>query len=76
MSFLQADSMVYQTEKQLKDLGDKVPADVKSKIEASLQSLRDAIAKDDTAAMKSGVESLRQETMAMGQAIYDQVCRA
>ena len=65
--------MVYQTEKQLKDLGDKVPAESKTKIEAGLQSLRDAIAKDDTAAMKSGVESLREETMAMGQAIYSQV---
>ena len=65
--------MIYQTEKQLKDLGDKVPADAKSKIEAGMQSLRDAIAKDDLAAMKSGIESLRQETMAMGQAIYSQV---
>ena len=70
---VQADSMLYQTEKQLKEFGDKVPADVKSKIEAGLQTLRDAVSKDDTEAMLKGIDSLRQETMAMGQAMYSQV---
>ena len=65
--------MVYQTEKQLKEFGEKVPAEVKSKIEGSLQTLRDAIAKDDTEAMTKGIEALRTETMAMGQAMYGQV---
>lgn len=66
----QADSLVYQTEKQIKELGDKVPAEVKSKVEASVNSLKEASAKDDTDAMKAAIESLRTETMAMGQAMY------
>ena len=67
--------MVYQTEKQLKEFGEKVPADVKSKIESGLQTLKDAIAKDDTEAMTKGIDALRQDTMAMGQAMYSQVGR-
>lgn len=39
----QADSVVYQTEKQLKELGDKVPALVKQKVESKLKELKDAI---------------------------------
>lgn len=61
---------MYQTEKQIKELGDKVPAEVKSKVEASVNSLKEASAKDDTDAMKAAIESLRTETMAMGQAMY------
>merc|ERR1712216_829467 len=40
----QADSMVYQTEKQLTELGDKVPAEMKTKVEGKLTELKDAIA--------------------------------
>ena len=69
----QADSMVYQTEKQLKEFGEKVPADVKSKIESGLQTLKDAISKEDTDAMTKAIDALRQDTMAMGQAMYSQV---
>ena len=71
---VQADSLVYQTEKQLKELGDKVPADVKSKVEASVSALRDASAKDDIAGIKSAIETLRTDTMAMGEAMYKVSC--
>ena len=47
MCCAQADSLVYQTEKQVKELGDKVPADVKSKVEASVATLKEASAKDE-----------------------------
>ena len=69
---LQADSAAYQAEKQLKEFGDKVPADVKSKVEAKITSVRDAISKDDTELMKSEMEALQQEMMGVGQAVYSQ----
>ncbi|VAI14752.1 unnamed protein product [Triticum turgidum subsp. durum] len=49
----QADSVVYQTEKQLKELGDKVPAPVKEKVDVKLQELKDAIAGGSTQSMKT-----------------------
>ena len=68
----QADSMAYQVPKTIKELGDKVPADVKAKVEAKLKELQDAIASDNTATMKAAMESLNQEVMAMGQSVYQQ----
>merc|ERR1719230_1505865 len=68
----QADSTAYQTEKQLTELGDKVPQDIKAKVEAKLKDLKDAIASDSTEAMKTAQEALQQEVMAMGQSVYSQ----
>ena len=66
----QGDSMAYQTTKQLKELGDKVPADLKAKVEAKLKELQDAIASDNTEAIKKAMEALNAEVMAMGSAVY------
>eukprot|EP00192_Tetraselmis_astigmatica_P007786 CAMPEP_0117693386 /NCGR_PEP_ID=MMETSP0804-20121206/26852_1 /TAXON_ID=1074897 /ORGANISM="Tetraselmis astigmatica, Strain CCMP880" /LENGTH=791 /DNA_ID=CAMNT_0005506935 /DNA_START=74 /DNA_END=2449 /DNA_ORIENTATION=+ len=66
----QADSMVYQTEKQLTDLGDKVQEDMKKTIEGKVSELKDAIAADDVQGMKDKMEALQKEVMAMGQAMY------
>nr|ACT65562.1 70 kDa heat shock protein [Triticum aestivum] len=68
----QADSVVYQTEKQLKELGDKVPAPVKEKVDVKLQELKDAIAGGSTQNMKTAMEALNQEVMQIGQAMYNQ----
>merc|ERR1719181_2549857 len=68
----QADSTAYQTEKQITELGDKVPQDVKAKVEAKLKDLKDAIASESTEAMKTTQEALQQEVMAMGQSMYSQ----
>jgi len=68
----QADSVVYQTEKQLKELGDKVPAPVKEKVDVKLQELKDAIADGSTQSMKTAMEALNQEVMQIGQAMYNQ----
>merc|ERR1719440_938450 len=65
-----ADSMCYQTEKQMTELGDKIPEDVKEKVNAKLADLRAAIEADDIAGMKEKQEALQQEVMAMGQAMY------
>ncbi|KAK8637055.1 hypothetical protein V6N13_064485 [Hibiscus sabdariffa] len=68
----QADSVVYQTEKQLKELGDKVPGPVKEKVEAKLQELRDAISGGSTQGMKDAMAALNQEVMQLGQSLYNQ----
>lgn len=65
-----ADSMVYQADKQLKEFGDKVPAELKTKVEAAQATLKEAVAKDDVAGMKAGMEALQAEVMAIGQAVY------
>jgi len=68
----QADSMVYQTEKQLGELADKIPEDVKTKVEAKVGELKEAIAADDLEKMKTAQEALQTEVMAMGQSMYSQ----
>jgi L1 cell adhesion molecule like protein len=65
-----ADSMCYQTEKQLEELGDKIPEDTKESVKGKVAELRAAIEADDIAAMKEKQEALQQEVMAMGQAMY------
>jgi len=67
-----ADSLVYQTEKQLKDLGDKVPADVKQPVEEAIEKLKKDIERDDTEAMKADTKALEEKLMAIGQAVYQQ----
>lgn len=68
----QADSVVYQTEKQLKELGDKVPGPVKEKVEAKLGELKDAIAAGSTQPIKDAMAALNQEVMQLGQSLYNQ----
>lgn len=68
----QADSVVYQTEKQLKELGDKVPGPVKEKVEAKLGELKDAISGGSTQAIKDAIAALNQEVMQLGQSLYNQ----
>ncbi|GFH25759.1 uncharacterized protein HaLaN_23771, partial [Haematococcus lacustris] len=58
----QAESLVYQTEKQLKEFDEKLPADVKASIEGKLKDVRDAVASEDTGRMKSSMDALQQET--------------
>ena len=67
-----ADSMVYQIERQLKEHGDKVPAEVKSQLEGKLNALKEAVKSDNTEAMKSGMKELEELAMKMGEAIYAQ----
>uniref|UniRef100_A0A7N0VCK5 Heat shock protein 70 n=1 Tax=Kalanchoe fedtschenkoi TaxID=63787 RepID=A0A7N0VCK5_KALFE len=68
----QADSAVYQTEKQLKELGVKVPAPVKEKVEAKLGELKEAIASGSTQTIKHAIAALNQEVMQLGQSLYNQ----
>lgn len=68
----QADSMIFQTENQLKDLGDKIPADRKAPIEAALQKLRDAHKSADTAAIDAAVAELNAAWQAASAQMYQQ----
>ncbi len=64
--------MVYQLEKQLKELGDKAPADVKSGLEAKLAKLKDEIKADNTEGMKAQMKEIEELAMKLGEAVYAQ----
>jgi len=67
-----ADSMVYQTEKQLKELGDKVPADVKQPVQEKIDQLKKQVEANDTEAMKATMQQLEELLMKIGQSVYQQ----
>ena len=67
----QADSMIFQTEKQLKDLGDKLPADKRSQIEAALGKLKDAHKAQDLAAIDTAIAELNNVFQAASQDLYN-----
>ena len=66
----QADSMIFQTEKQLKELGDKLPADKKAPIESSLERLKEAHKSQDIAAIDSAMEELNKAFHAASEEMY------
>ena len=68
----QADSMIFQTEKQLKDLGDKIPADKKAPIEAALNKLKEAHKAQDVAGCDAAMNELNAVFQAASQEMYNQ----
>ena len=68
----QAETLVYQAEKQLGELADKVDADSKAKVEDKRVKLKAAIEKDDFDSMKSLLEELQQELYTVGASVYQQ----
>jgi len=68
----QAETLVYQAEKQLGELGDKVDDDAKAKVEEKRVKLKEATEKDDFDSMKSLLEELQQELYALGASVYQQ----
>lgn len=66
----QGEQLVYQTEKFVKDNEDKVPADVKSEVEASVAELKEKLKGEDTAEIRSATEKLAAVSQKLGQAIY------
>ena len=63
---------IYQTEKRLKEIGDKVPASEKAAIEDALAALKRALESGDTAEIKAKNEALKQVAMKMGEELYKQ----
>ncbi len=68
----QADSMIFQTENQLKEIGDKIPADKKPAIEQALQQLKDAHKASDVAAIDTAIAALNNAWQEASQQMYSQ----
>ncbi|HMC40043.1 MAG TPA: molecular chaperone DnaK [Acidimicrobiales bacterium] len=71
-----ADSLVYQTEKMLKDQAASFSGDPKSKVESELSSLQDALAGSDLEAIKSATERLAVDVQELGKQLYEQAAAA
>lgn len=65
-----AESTVYQTEKMLKEQGDKVSADIKKDVEEKLEVVRKVKDAEDVATIKSALDALQQSVIKIGEAIY------
>ncbi len=68
----QADSLVYQAEKQISELGDKVPAADKTKAEELIKDLKEAVAQDDDAKIQTVMPELQQILYSIGSSMYQQ----
>lgn len=68
----QADNLVFQTKKQINELGDKLNANDKAKLEAEVKNVEDAMATDDTAKIKSASDKLTQVFSEISQKMYQQ----
>ncbi len=66
----QAESLVHTTERQLKEFGDKAPADEKKTVEAALAELKTALNGNDAAVIKAKTDALVQASMKLGEAMY------
>ncbi|MEV7440905.1 molecular chaperone DnaK [Streptomyces sp. NPDC056257] len=66
----QGEQLVYQTEKFVKDNEDKVPADVKTEVEAAVSELKESLKGEDTAEIRTATEKLAAVSQKLGQAIY------
>ena len=67
-----ADMLAYQSEKQLKELGDKIPADKKKQVEDAIAAVREAINKNDTDAMKKTYDDLQNKFQEISAELYKQ----
>ncbi|MFF7675349.1 molecular chaperone DnaK [Actinacidiphila glaucinigra] len=66
----QAEQLVYQTEKFLKDNEDKVPGDVKTEVEAAVADLKEKLKGEDSAAIREATEKVAATSQKLGQALY------
>lgn len=65
-----AESTIYQTEKMIKDQGDKVPEDIKKTVEDKLNDVKKVKDGDDAVAIKNSLDALQQAAMKIGEAMY------
>jgi molecular chaperone DnaK len=66
----EADTFAYQIEKTVRDLGDKVPADVKKDVEEKIAALRETLKGDDTQRIKTAMDELRTTAQKIGELMY------
>jgi molecular chaperone DnaK len=67
-----ADTLAYQSEKQLKELGDKIPADKRKTVEDAIAAVREAINKNDTDAIKRAYDDLQSKFQDVSAELYKQ----
>ena len=67
-----ADQMVYQAEKTLSEVGDKIPTEDKSKVQSGIDNLKEKLKGEDTAAIKAATEELQQAFYAVSEKLYQQ----
>jgi molecular chaperone DnaK len=68
----QADTLIYSTENTLKELGDKVTEDQKQKVNAAVETAKDALKTDDVSRIKAAIEELTKEMQAISAILYQQ----
>jgi len=68
----QADTLIYTTEKTLKELGDKVSGDQREKVEKAIENTREALKSDDVGRIKAAIEELTKEMHAISTILYQQ----
>jgi molecular chaperone DnaK len=68
----QADNFIYQAEKTLRDLGDKIPENLKGEVEGKISALRSAMQNPDTGYIKNSLAELEAALQKVGQAVYSQ----
>ena len=66
------DALAYETEKNMKELGDKLDAEAKSRVEGALDTLKKALERNDTAEIKSASEALTQTWNEVSSKLYQQ----
>ncbi|MBI1826576.1 MAG: molecular chaperone DnaK [Planctomycetes bacterium] len=71
-----ADAHAFEIERQLAEHGDKIPADERSKVEASVNNLRSTLKTDDAGAIKKAHEQLMKDAQQIGKIIYEKVAQA
>jgi molecular chaperone DnaK len=71
-----ADQLVYQTEKSLKDYGDKISDADRATVEQALSNLKEKLASDDTVAITSATEALQQASYKLAEAVYAQASQS
>ena len=67
-----ADQMVYQAEKTLSEVGDKISAEDKNKVQSGIDNLKEKLKGEDTAAIKAATEELQQAFFAVSEKLYQQ----
>jgi len=65
-----ADSLVYTTEKNLRELGDRIPAEDRRRVEEALEKLKSALKGDDTEQIRSAMEELQRASLRIGEELY------
>jgi molecular chaperone DnaK len=71
----EAENSAYQIERQLADYGDRIPAEDRSKVETSINNVREVLKSDDADAIKKAQERLMQDAQAIGKIIYEETAK-